>query len=108
MIFQEVFNTVTELMKDADVSTIEGKLAFQFNITGEEGGTFYAEVKDKQLSIEPYDYHDRDALFIAKPEVFLAILSGKQDPVVAFTLGKLKIEGSLEKALLLKSIIKGK
>ena len=48
----------------ADVSGIGEHLAFQFDITGEGQGTFYAEVKEGKLYVEPYEYYDRDAIFI--------------------------------------------
>lgn len=105
MTYQEIFQKFKQQFQDANVSSIQGRLAYQFNITGEGAGAFYAEVKDGVLSIEPYEYHDRDVLFTCKADTLFNIISGKTDPVVAFTLGKLKVEGSLEKALLLKNMI---
>lgn len=108
MTFQENFELIKKQFDNADVSHITEHLAFQFNITGEGDGIFYAEVKDGKLSIEPYEYFDRDCIFIASAETFMKIISGKQDSVLAFTLGKLKIEGSIEKALKLKELMKKK
>ena len=88
------------------MSMIHEHLAYQFNITGEGEGAFYAEVKDGQLDIQPYEYFDRDSLFICSADVLFKIISGKMDPVLAFTLGKLKVEGSIEKALRLKEFVK--
>lgn len=105
MTYQEIFSKFKEQFRNADVSGIQGRLAYQFNITGEGAGAFYVEVKDGALSIEPYEYHDRDVLFTCKAETLFKIISGKTDPVAAFTLGKLKVEGSLEKALLLKKMV---
>lgn len=105
MTYQEIFQKFKQQFQDANVSSIQGRLAYQFNIIGEGAGAFYAEVKDGVLSIEPYEYHDRDVLFTCKADTLFHIISGKTDPVVAFTLGKLKVEGSLEKALLLKNMI---
>lgn len=106
MTYEEIFNNVKDMFKDADVSNVKEKLAYQFNITGEGEGAFYAEVKDGKLSIEPYEYFDRDALFICSCETLMKILSGKQDPVAAFTTGKLKVEGSIDKALKIKELMK--
>lgn len=106
MTYEEIFQTVKERLKDADVSGIGEHLAFQFNITGEGEGAFYAEVKDGRLIIEPYEYYDRDAVFACSADTMLKILSGKMDPVFAFTLGKLKVEGSLEKALKVCELVK--
>lgn len=106
MTFQEYFLKVKESFGGKDVSHIGEKLAFEFHITGEEQGTFYVEVKDGKLNIEPYDYYDRDASFTASAKVFNDIMTGKTDPIMAFTLKKLKVEGDLGKALKLKDIIK--
>ena len=93
------------MFSKADVSGIKEHLAFQFNITGEGEGAFYAEVKDGVLSIEPYEYYDRDAIFICSADTLLKIAAGKLDPVFAFTTGKLKVEGSLDKALELQKFL---
>ena len=63
------------------------------------------EVKEGKLYVEPYEYFDRDAMFIGSAQTFLKIAEGKLDPVLAFTLQKLKVEGNLDKALKLKELI---
>ncbi len=105
MTYEEIVTKVRNTFKDADVSKIQGHLAYQFNIIGEGAGAFYVEVKDGALFIEPYEYYDRDAIFICTANVLFNIISGKLDPVAAFTVGKLKVEGDLGKALLLKEFI---
>lgn len=105
MSYEEIVTKVRNTFKDADVSKINQHLAYQFNITGEGEGAFYVEVKEGQLFIEPYEYYDRDAMFICSAEVLFKVISGKLDPIAAFTVGKLKVEGDLGKALLLKEFI---
>ena len=105
MSYEEVFAKVKEIFRKADVSRVEEHLAFQFNITGEGEGAFYAEVKDGILRVEPYEYYDRDAMFICSADTLMKLASGKLDPVSAFTTGKLKVEGSLEKALMLQKFV---
>ena len=63
------------------------------------------EVKDGKLYVEPYEYYDRDAIFIAKAETLKKIATGEQDPILAVTLQKLKVEGNIDKALKLKNLI---
>lgn len=93
----------------ADVSDIKEHLAFEFDIEDEEaGGAFYVEVKEGVLYVEPYEYYDRDAMFICAPDVLLGIADGTIDPVAAFTEQKLRVEGNIEKALRLKEIIEMK
>ena len=105
MTYEELFQMVKDMFSKADVSGIKEHLAYQFNITGEGEGAFYAEVKDGVLSIEPYEYYDRDAIFICSADTLLKIAAGKLDPVFAFTTGKLKVEGSLDKALELQKFL---
>ena len=106
MTYSEFFYDIKSRFMEADVSDIHEHLAFQFNVVNPDcGGIFYVEVKDGKLYVEPYEYFDRDAMFIADPDTFIRIADGKSDPVVEFTLQKLKVEGSIEKALRLKEII---
>ncbi len=109
MTYAEFFYEIKGKFMGADVSDIHEHLAFQFNIEDEEaGGAFYVEVKDGQLYVEPYEYYDRDAIFICAPAVLLDIADGSLDPVAAFTDQKLRVEGNFEKALRLKEIIEMK
>ena len=106
MTFAEFFYEIKNRFMGTDVSEINEHLAYQFSIEDEEaGGAFYVEVKDGQLFVEPYEFYDRDANFIANPDTFMKIAEGKLDPVLAFTTQKLKVEGNIEKALKLKEVI---
>ena len=108
MTYADMFSKVKGMLMDADVSDIHEHLAYQFNITGEAEGIFYAEVKEGKLYVEPYEYFDRDAMFTCSAETLFKIADGKTDPVLAFTLGKLKVEGNFDKALKLKDLIDSK
>ena len=108
MTYADMFSKVKVMFMDADVSDIHEHLAYQFNITGEAEGIFYVEVKEETLYVEPYEYFDRDAMFTCSAETLFKIAEGKTDPVLAFTLGKLKVEGNIDKALRLKELIDSK
>ena len=90
MTYAELFSKVKGMLVDADVSHVQEHLAYQFNITGEGEGIFYAEVKDGKLYVEPYEYFDRDVIFTCSADTLLKIMAGKKDPVLAFTLGQLR------------------
>ena len=108
MTFQDMFNKAKDLLANADASKIQEHLAYQFNITGDAAGIFYVEVKDGQLHVEPYEYYDRDAIFTCSAETLFKIAYGKSDPAAAVMLGRLKVEGNIDKALKLKDILSGK
>lgn len=105
MTFEEMFSKAKSLLATTDTSKLNEHLAYQFNITGEASGVFYIEVKDGSLSVEPYEYFDRDAMFTCSADTLFKIASGKTDPVGAVLLGKLKVEGNIDKALKLKELL---
>lgn len=108
MKYAEFFAAIKSKFMGADVSDIHEHLAYQFNIVGEAEGIFYVEVKEGKLYVEPYEYYDRDAMFTAAADVFMKIAENKLDPVMAFTMQKMKVEGNFEKALKLKDLIEKK
>ena len=87
-----------------DISSIEGLLAIQINVTDPDG-VLYVEIKDGTLSIEPYEYIDRNAAVTISMDNLVKLLDKKLDPVVAFTLGKLKVDGDTGKVLALTKLI---
>ncbi|SFU57490.1 SCP2 sterol-binding domain-containing protein [Butyrivibrio sp. M55] len=56
--------------------------------------------------MEPYDYHDRNCAITINSDDFNKLISGKLDPVAAFTIGKLKVDGDVGKALELSKLLK--
>lgn len=49
--------------------------------------------------LSPYEYYDRNAILIMNGTNFIKLINGKLDPIVAFTTGKLKVEGDINAAL---------
>ena len=106
MKYEELVDNVRNATKRVKVSKTVGHVAFQFNVQGEAEGAFYLEIADGKVNVEPYEYYDRDAIFICKADTLFNIISGKTDPVAAYTIGRLKVQGSIDKALKLKNFIK--
>jgi len=50
---------------------------------------------------------DADVVLMASDEVFRKILSGDQNPVMAYMSGKLKVEGNAQRALKVSGILVG-
>lgn len=106
MTYQELVSEIRDIFMQADVSGIKEHIAYQFDIRGEAEGAFYAEVSEGKLYIEPYEYYDRDVLFTTTADTLLSIAGGNMDAIAAFTQGKLQVEGSFDKALLLQNFSK--
>lgn len=106
MTFQELFDELQAAAAGADASSVKEHVAFQFNITGEAEGVFYLEIDQGKLILAPYDYKDRNVLITTTADTILKMMKGKLDPMLAFATKKIKVEGDLGKALLLKEVIK--
>ena len=105
MTFNDLVVKVRKMADKVDVSD-KPFLAVQVNITGKESGVFYVEVKDGRINVEPYEYIDRNCAFTISLTDFNKLIDGKLDPMLAFTTGKLKVDGDLGKALEFSKIIK--
>lgn len=94
MTYEQVVAKVKDKFAEADASAIDGVVALQVNLEGKNvNGIFYIEVKDHKVNVEPYDYHDRNALVTVNPTNLLKLLDGKLDPVEAYTKGKVTVDG---------------
>ena len=105
MTYEELVKQIKEIAEESDAGKIQEHVAFQFNIEGEAEGAFYLEVKDGKAVVEPYEYYDRDVLIRCTADTLLKIVKGELEPVFAFTVQKIRVEGDLGKALLLKEVV---
>ncbi|MBD5103656.1 MAG: SCP2 sterol-binding domain-containing protein [Ruminococcaceae bacterium] len=94
MTYEKIFSEVQKNFKKAKISNFTREFAFQFNITGDGEGIFYAAYKNGVLSVEPYDYQDRDVIFTADGKTITDIASGKLEPIDAINGGKLFVDGN--------------
>lgn len=94
-----------DMFSKKDLSEAQGKLAIQFNVIGKPTGVFYAEILDGVLSVMPYEYIDRDAVVTASAQDYSDLLDGKFDITEAIATRKLKIEGNVDKLLVLSTLL---
>ena len=105
MKFTDIVEKVRNIASGVD-ATNRGFLAVQVNLTGKGGGVFYVEVKDGKINVEPYEYNDRNCAVTMSLTDFNKLIDGKLDPVLAFTMGKLKVDGDMGKALEFANVLK--
>ena len=106
MTYESLVETVRKKLSKIDVSSVPGTVAYQFNITGKAQGIFYVEIKNGKLSVEPYEYFDRNAIITVNATNLIKLIDGKLNPVVAFTTGKIKVDGDIDAALELTKFFK--
>jgi putative sterol carrier protein len=93
---ESILEEIKEKTKDFDGNNYHGFLAVQVTLK-DIGKVFYVEVKNGKLSVEPYEYNDRQANMTISAENFVKMINGKLNSVTAFLTGKLKIDGDIEK-----------
>ena len=105
MKFTNILKKARALAAEADISGVDF-LAVQINIEGEENGVFYVEVKDGRISVEPYEYYDRQCAITISDADFSKLMRGKLDAVKAYDEGRLRVEGDAGRALQFSELLK--
>ena len=98
MKFETVLSKARTMAAKADISGIDF-MAVQINIVGEEPGVFYVEVRNGRISVEPYEYYDRQCAITISDDDFNSLLQGGLDAGKAYDEGRLRVDGDLDKAL---------
>lgn len=97
MTYEEIVRLVRDAYENADARNIFEHIALQVNMTGEGGGVFYIEAAERAITVEPYDYYDKDGQITISSDTVIAMATGKMHYTEAKELGLLKSEGNLEK-----------
>lgn len=107
MTLDELIVKLRNIAKTIDVSGVDF-LAVQVNIKDADPGVLYVEIKNHNVSVEPYDYHDKSCGITISMDNFNKLLDGKLDAVKAFLTGKLHVDGSVDKALEFSNLLKNR
>jgi putative sterol carrier protein len=79
-------------------------VVFQFRITGSGGGDWTVSIKDGACAVHEGVHEKPTTIIIMGTEDFLSMIQGKLKAMVAYTSGKLKIEGDLMKSQLIEKL----
>ncbi len=96
-----VVKEVKEKLSNKDLSVLPEKLAVQVNLTGKITGVFYIEVFNGSLSVEPYEYVDRDGEISLTRTNLKSLISGK----LKLNDSKVMVSGNTEKIMMLDSVL---
>ncbi len=106
MSYEEIISFARDnLKKTVSKNSIENT-AVEFNIYGEGEGAFYIEIKDGKVSLEPYEYYDRDAKVIITAGELEKIINREKTAEESFREGTLTVEGNIDKAREILSVFK--
>ncbi|MBM3299315.1 MAG: SDR family NAD(P)-dependent oxidoreductase, partial [Deltaproteobacteria bacterium] len=101
---RSVFDRITESFQADKAAGVD--VVFQFKISGPGGGDWYVEVKEGQCQSGSGTHDKPTTTIIMADEDFLSLIQGKLNAMVAYTTGKLKIEGDLLKSQLIEKLFK--
>ncbi|XP_005210575.1 hydroxysteroid dehydrogenase-like protein 2 isoform X2 [Bos taurus] len=101
---EETFRIVKDSLSDDIVKATQA--VYQFELSGEDGGTWFLDLKSKGGNIgygEPSD--QADVVMSMSTDDFVKMFSGKLKPTMAFMSGKLKIKGNMALAIKLEKLM---
>ncbi|XP_019491435.1 PREDICTED: hydroxysteroid dehydrogenase-like protein 2 [Hipposideros armiger] len=101
---EETFRTVKDSLSDDIVKATQA--IYQFELSGEDGGTWFLDLKSKGGNVGPGQPADQaDVVMSMTTDDFVKMFSGKLKPTIAFMSGKLKIQGNMSLAIKLEKLM---
>nr|XP_056703817.1 hydroxysteroid dehydrogenase-like protein 2 [Euleptes europaea] len=100
----ETFKIIKGAINEEVVKSVQG--VYQFELTGEEGGTWYIDLKNKGGSAGSGEPPGKvDVIMSMSSSDFVKMFSGKLKPTMAFMSGKLTIKGDMALAIKLEKLM---
>lgn len=99
-------NTVAERLKSNPAEAKQINAVYQFELSGEGGGTWVVDLKSDPPSVKAGPSPDAQCTISMSAQDFMAVVEGKLNAQMAFMQGKLKIKGDMGLAMKLNKILK--
>ncbi|MDD6328151.1 MAG: SCP2 sterol-binding domain-containing protein [Lachnospiraceae bacterium] len=104
MTYDELVLKVRDVFEDADARQVYEHIAVQVNVTGEAAGTFYIEIAERHVCVEPYDYYNHDACVRVDTKTLCDLMERRITYADACKDGNVWIEGNPYKIGLLGKV----
>ncbi|RPH47958.1 MAG: SDR family NAD(P)-dependent oxidoreductase [Desulfobacteraceae bacterium] len=99
-----IFGKMTEAFNASAAKDVDA--VFQYVISGSGGGNWYVTVKDSKCTVTEGMAEKPTCTLKISDGDFVELITGKLNPMQAFTSGKLKIEGDIMKSQLIGKLFK--
>jgi len=80
-------------------------LSIQFDLSGDGGGTWNAEIADGQINVSEGGLADPTATLSMDADDFESMSNGDLNPMMAFMSGKIKVDGDLNAVMKFQSVV---
>lgn len=105
MTLKQVIHSLAERM-NKNQKGIDGiSTIYQFDISGDEGGTYQIKIDNSQVKVVEDLSFDPKCTFQLSDQNFLKLVDGKLNPMMAFMAGQVKVKGDLSQAMKLQGIL---
>jgi 3-hydroxy-3-methylglutaryl CoA synthase/NAD(P)-dependent dehydrogenase (short-subunit alcohol dehydrogenase family)/putative sterol carrier protein len=101
---KSIFGKMTEAFNASAAKDVDA--VFQYVISGPGGGNWFVTVKDSKCAVNEGTAEKPTCTLKISDSDFVALITGKLNPMQAFTSGKLKIEGDIMKSQLIGKLFK--
>jgi NAD(P)-dependent dehydrogenase (short-subunit alcohol dehydrogenase family)/acyl dehydratase/putative sterol carrier protein len=100
----DIFTGLTDAFQADQAAGVD--VVFQFDISGEAGGSWQVAVKDGACEVAEGSHGSPTTTIKMGDEDFVKMITGELNAMAAYTGGKLKIEGDLMKSQLIEKLFK--
>jgi putative sterol carrier protein len=106
MTTKEIFSEMQKRM-DANPAKLAGiKAVYQFDINGADPGVYSVAIADGKAVVSESTHASPNITITMASDDFADMVRGKLDGIMAFTMGKLRLEGDMMLAMKLQSLLK--
>ena len=101
---KELFENMPEAFNKEEAAGMNA--VCQYDITGDGGGKWHAEIKDGKLAVVEGGHKSPSLTVTVRAEDYVAMAEGTLNGQQAFLTGKLKISGDISLAMKLQSLFR--
>ena len=95
MEFEDILKRIKKKASKATVQD-DGHLSVKITVTGKSPGKIYMELKDRKLFVNEKGKKPYDNEIMIKSEDLENLLDRKLNPLLAVTMGKIKVKGNVK------------